>query len=414
MTTFDISARRACRLLNINKSTYYYKSHVSDFNIALSARIKEIDSVLVRYSYPRIHVLLRREGFAVIRRRVYRLNSLQGLNHVVRAGGKCFALVEGGALPVEFSYQLDSTVNSDFGGGLTKGFSAHPKADPATGVLHAIAYQPGQPNIQYFTIDTNGTAHAVAEISLPHMPEVHDIGLTERSVVILDLPVTFQPWRSEVSSFPYLWNADQPPRVGLMPRSGDTSKIQWFDAPSCFVFHILNSYDRGDDVIIDVCRHSKMFATDTRGVNEGRPVLARWTLNRNTSQLVETIIEDRGAEFPRINDFYQGLAYRFGYTASWRENVQFGPTMKHDLITGTTELHDYGTGRVALEPVFVPRPGAVAEDDGWVMSFVYDAERNLSDVVLLDAQNLAGAPVATVQLPVRVPFGFHGAWFADA
>ena len=80
MTSFGISARRACRLLKINKSTFYYKSHISDLNVTLSARIKEIASVRVRYGYPRIHVLLRREGFTVNRKRVYRLYALQGLN----------------------------------------------------------------------------------------------------------------------------------------------------------------------------------------------------------------------------------------------------------------------------------------------------------------------------------------------
>ena len=59
------------------------------------------------------------------------------------------------------------------------------------------------------------------------------------------------------------------------------------------------------------------------------------------------------------------------------------------------------------------RDGAVAEDDGWIMSYVYDAERNASDVVILDAQGFSDAPVATISLPVRVPFGFHGNWIAD-
>jgi putative transposase len=77
---FKISAPRACRLLKINKSTYYYKSTMSALNEALTARIKEIATVRVRYGYPRIHVLLKREGFEVNRKRVYRLYALQGLN----------------------------------------------------------------------------------------------------------------------------------------------------------------------------------------------------------------------------------------------------------------------------------------------------------------------------------------------
>jgi carotenoid cleavage dioxygenase len=63
--------------------------------------------------------------------------------------------------------------------------------------------------------------------------------------------------------------------------------------------------------------------------------------------------------------------------------------------------------------LFVARPDAKAENDGWVLAYVYDQNRDASDVVILDAQDFEGLPVATVELPVRVPYGFHGNWIAD-
>ena len=50
------------------------------------------------------------------------------------------------------------------------------------------------------------------------------------------------------------------------------------------------------------------------------------------------------------------------------------------------------------------------EDDGWIMSYVHDATTDTANVVILDAQDFSGEPVATVHLPQRVPFGFHGNW----
>ena len=91
----------------------------------------------------------------------------------------------------------------------------------------------------------------------------------------------------------------------------------------------------------------------------------------------------------------------------------FGPAMKHDAVRQTTEIHDYGKGRMTAEPVFVRKPGAAAEDDGWIMSYVYDPKRDLSDVVILDAQDFAGEPIATIRLPVRGPGGCHGGWAPD-
>jgi flagellar hook assembly protein FlgD len=46
--------------------------------------------------------------------------------------------------------------------------------------------------------------------------------------------------------------------------------------------------------------------------------------------------------------------------------------------------------------VFVPSRPDAAEDDGYVMAFVYDAERNGSDVVIVHAQDFEGEPVATI------------------
>lgn len=332
--------------------------------------------------------------------------------NVVRAGDAWYALVEAGAYPVEFSYELESITRSNLGG-LTRGFSAHPKEDPVTGDLHALAYQPGQPNVQYIVVGRDGIAAVRCEISLPHMPQIHDIALTASSIVILDLPVTFKPTPNDSSSFPYRWNEKQDARVGLLPRSGDSAAIQWFAAPRCFVFHILNSYESGDTVVVYVCRHSKMFATDFRGTNERKPVLARWELNRRTATLTETIVEERGTEFPRINSAFEGLPNRYGYTAGWKENVQFGPIMKHDLMTGETEVHDAGPGRLSFEPVFVAREGATSEDDGWILDYVFDCDRNVSDVVIINARDFSSHPIATIKLPVRVPFGFHGAWSPD-
>ena len=51
------------------------------------------------------------------------------------------------------------------------------------------------------------------------------------------------------------------------------------------------------------------------------------------------------------------------------------------------------------------------EDEGWVMSFVYDEGSGKSEI--LDATDFSGKPVARIALPQRVPNGFHGSWIPD-
>jgi carotenoid cleavage dioxygenase-like enzyme len=156
-----------------------------------------------------------------------------------------------------------------------------------------------------------------------------------------------------------------------------------------------------------------MFATDPSGPSEGPSMLARWTLDRSSGRLSETILDERAPEFPRINGAFAGRPYQYGYTARAPDGGHDGPAIKHDLERRSSEVHDYGPGRITLEPVFVPRPDPRAEDDGWILSYVYDANRDQSDVVILDACDFGGDPVATIRLPVRVPYGFHGGWVAE-
>ncbi len=334
--------------------------------------------------------------------------------NVVDMGGRTYAIVEAGGLPVELTYGLESVARSDLAGTLQHGFTAHPKRDSVTGELHAVTYQPGLQAISYVVVGQDGRARTVADIPAPHCPMIHDTAFTARYAIILDLPVHFDMALVARGGFPFRWDDQMTPRIGLLPRSGDLKGLRWIEAPSCYVFHVMNAYDDGEQVVIDVVRHPKMFAREMRGPSEGRPILVRWRIDLHSGALSETVLFDRGLEFPRFNDARAGQSYRFGYTAAAGDHTQeFGDVFKHDLVSGTNQIHDHGPGRHTLEPVFVAREGATAEDDGWIMAYVYDEARKASDVVILDAQDFEGPPVAVVELPVRVPFGFHGNWIAD-
>jgi len=163
--------------------------------------------------------------------------------------------------------------------------------------------------------------------------------------------------------------------------------------------------------VMDVIRHPRSFDLHPNWPDEG----VRWTLDRARGLASERLLDDHKGEFPRINDAYGTRDYRFAYSAHWwGDRASNGPAYKHDVRAARTEVHDFGPGCAAMEPVFVPRVGATDEDDGYVILYVYNAARGASEVVILAAQDFAGAPLAVVELPVRVPFGFHGAWVPDA
>ncbi|QYC40822.1 Carotenoid cleavage oxygenase [Nonomuraea coxensis DSM 45129] len=346
--------------------------------------------------------------------------------HVIGLAGRTFATVEAGALPYELSYELETIGSCDFGGGLPGGFAAHTHADPVTGELHAVAYFFGWDHHQHLVLGPDGTVRQVRDIPIADAPMLHDFALTERYVVLYDLPVTFSMEHAEKGApLPYAWNEAHGARIGLLPRAG--GETRWFDVEPCWVFHTVNAYDDGDEVVVDVIRYPKRFV-DARLDAGGAPTLDRWRIDPASGKVAQTRLDDRAQEFPRIDERRTGLPHRYGYTAAARElndivsphdteledlpDAAFDNTLiKHDLVRGTQEARQFGRGAYVGEPVFVPE--GEAEDDGYVMTLVNAPDRGAADLVIVSARDFTGEPVATVHLPARVPLGFHGSWIAD-
>ncbi len=339
--------------------------------------------------------------------------------NVIGHAGSTFALVEAGARPVELSYELDTIGRSDFGGTLPNGFTAHPKRDPDSGELFAAAYHWALPGVQYVVVGADGRVRKLETISVPGGPMMHDMSITANHAVLYDLPVTFDLDRAMAGgSFPYAWNPGYGARVGVLPREGTGPDVRWFEVEPCYVFHPLNAYDDGDDrVVLDLVRHPRMFDRDRNGPNDGPPSLWRWTVDLAAGTVHERQLDDRPVEFPRVDERLVGRPHRYGWAASLSSGDDLGfdgsSVVKYDLATGASDTHEFGPGRSTGEAVFVPADEASGEDDGWVMSLVYDASADRTDLVILDAADLAAAPVATVHLPARVPYGFHGNWIPD-
>jgi carotenoid cleavage dioxygenase len=377
------------------------------------------------------------------------LNGVGPNTNIISHAGKTLALIEGGVANYELTDELETVGPCDFDGSLPGGYTAHPKRDPETGELHAVSYFFGMGNhVQYSVIGADGRSRRRVDIEVGGSPMMHDFSLTEKHVVFYDLPVTFDasqvvpatvprylrtPIKLVVSAligrvripdpivarmdrasgsnarFPYAWNPKYPARIGVMPREGTAAEVRWFDVEPCYVFHPLNAYDDGDNVVLDVVRHPKMFDRDFSGLNEGPSVLHRWTVDLNAGKVREDQLDDHGQEFPRVDERLVGKQHRFGYSVTIEHGPGAGESLlKHDLVRGTTVVHTFGNGRQPGEFVFAPSHPDAAEDEGVLMGFVYDPTTQKSDLTLLDAATLD--TVGAIHLPDRVPVGFHGNW----
>jgi carotenoid cleavage dioxygenase-like enzyme len=78
-----------------------------------------------------------------------------------------------------------------------------------------------------------------------------------------------------------------------------------------------------------------------------------------------------------------------------------------DTLTGAEDLYHFGNGAAAGELIFAPRVGGTDELDGYALTLVHQAGSGETELVVFDARDLPGGPLARVKIPFRIPSGFH-------
>ena len=323
--------------------------------------------------------------------------------NVIGLAGKTFALVEAGARPVELSEELATICHSDLGGTLPHGYTAHPKVDPATGDLHAIAYHWALPHLEYVVIGADGLVRTVQPIEVEGGPMVHDCSITQKWAVVYDLPVAFDLEMAMGGRFPYSWQPERASRVG----SGAAGRRRRRSLVRGRALLRVPSDER-----LRRRRHRGARRRALRpGVRPG-PHLA----GRLRGPLGPLASRHRHRSRPRRRPAAMSPSSSRGSTsaesAARTDTATAPPAPTASTATssavswcgpissaGATDVIDLGPGRVSGEWVMVPRADDAAEDDGWLMTLVHDVATDLSELVVLDA----GAPERGTGRPRATP-----------
>ncbi len=315
---------------------------------------------------------------------------------------------------------LDSLGPDDFGATLPCRMSAHAKVDERTGELLFFDYGPVPPYMRYGVIGPSGALSHLVDIDLPGPRLPHDMAATEHYSILMDLPLVADVAAARQGRHKIVFDPLLPARFGVIPRHGSGDEIRWFEAEPCYVYHSINAWEDGDEVVLDLCRVNKP-APRRDAVGPLAKMLSylrldahlyRYRFNIRTGTVTEGALDDDNTEFPTMNVAMLGRPTRFAYAMriSPEPTLLFDGIVKYDTASGAEDRHWFGPGRWGSEAPFAARRGAVDEDDGYVVSFVHDQNEDRSEVVVLNARDLAAGPVARVLLPARVPLGFHAAW----
>ena len=208
-----------------------------------------------------------------------------GNTNIVWHAGKLLALMEA-ALPTELAAgTLATLAEYDFGGRLPGPMTAHPKIDPETGEMLFFGYSPMPPYLQYHVADRRGVLvrSEVIDVAWPSM--MHDFAITRDHVIFLLCPLVFSFENVADRGGVFSWEPERGTRLGIMPRSGGNEAVRWFDTDPCYVFHPMNAYTDGEEIVLDVARYGRLdfmtpqAARDPSYGGENEAHLHRWRID---------------------------------------------------------------------------------------------------------------------------------------
>ncbi len=357
--------------------------------------------------------------------------------HVVRLGDQLLALWEAAEPHALDPHTLETRGLSRLDGLLKPGeaFSAHPRFDPG---------HHGEPRMITFGVKAGprstirlmefasegpqaGQLLADSSHSFKGFAFLHDFAITPNWAVFLQNAVAFNPTGfvlGQKGAAQCL--SSKPGEAGqfwLIPREGGSQAGRQplqIPAPEGFVFHHLNAFEdaAAGELVVDsifypdfptIAPGVDFRAVDFDTIPAGQLMRCRIDLAAGTAR--SELLEPRTCEFAMVNPGKVGLEARFSWmavTEAEQGNAPLQALEKLDLASGERQLWSAAPRGFVSEPVMVPRPGASAEDDGWVLCLVWNGARCASDLVILDAASLA--ELAVLELPLAVPHGLHGSW----
>ncbi|KAG6695904.1 hypothetical protein I3843_09G117900 [Carya illinoinensis] len=310
---------------------------------------------------------------------------------------------------------LETVGRYNFDNQLHSTMIAHPKVDPVTKELFALSYDVIQkPYLKYFRFSQDGKKSPDVEIPVPVPTMMHDFAITENFVVIPDQQMVFKLQEMIRGGSPVMYDKNKKSQFGILAKNArNASDIIWVESPDTFCFHLWNAWEEpeSDEVVVIGSCMTPPDSIFNECDESLKSVLSEIRLNLKTGESTRRPIisesEQVNLEVGMVNRNKLGRKTRYGYLAIAEPWPKVSGFAKVDFSTGDVKKYIYGDRRYGGEPFFLPRdPNSEKEDDGYILAFVHDERTWKSELQIVNAMNLRLE--ASVKLPSRVPYGFHG------
>ncbi|MGF1603171.1 MAG: carotenoid oxygenase family protein [Thermosynechococcaceae cyanobacterium] len=345
---------------------------------------------------------------------------------VIALPDRLLALWEGGQ-PHALDLDTLNTQGLDNLGSLSseQAYSAHPKRDPKTGDIFNFGVSYGKKaSLHLYRSDKTGTIQRQNTVPLDHLPMIHDFVLAGPYLLFCISPLSLNPLPLMAHLKSYSDCLNWKPELGTQILVIDRNTLEVVsrsEAEPWYQWHFSNGTlnDHGL-LVVDVARYPD-FSTNqflkevASGQIKTEAPSALWQLivNPKTGKLEEAnAVLDRDCEFPVVSPNEVGQASRHTYLSLRRQDAPrtdlFGTIGRFDYQTGELTEADLGAHCYGSEPIFAPDPDHPGL--GWVLTVVFDCDRNQSEVWIFDSAHLNEDPLCRLALPSVVPMGFHGTW----
>jgi carotenoid cleavage dioxygenase-like enzyme len=351
-------------------------------------------------------------------------------------GGKLWALKEDSPALVMDPATMETVGFEKFGGKMTgQTFTAHPKIDPKTGNMIAIGYAASglcSDDVTYYEVSPEGELVREKWFKVPYYCMMHDFGITEDYLVLHIVPSIGSWERLEQRKPHFGFDTSLPVYLGIIPRRDDMKQedIRWFKRDNCFASHVLNAWQEGTKIhfVTPEAKNNMFpFFPDVNDAPfnpmEAASRLTDWVVDlaSNGDEFAEiTRLTDTVSEFPRIDDRFTGVKNRYGWGLEMdlSRPVELKSGSATGMLMNCLFLKDFETGAeqhwwcgpvsTLQEPCFIPRERDAHEGDGWIVQVCNRLDDHATDLLLFDALDIEKGPIATIHVPIRLRFGFHG------
>lgn len=347
-------------------------------------------------------------------------------------GNRLYALGESD-LPYEVRVTPNGDIQTlgrtDFNGKLFMSMTAHPKVDPNTGETFAFRYGPMPPFLTYFRFDSKGNKHKDVPIfSMLNPSFLHDFAITKKYAVFTEIQIGMEPMQMIMrGGSPVGFNPTKVSRVGVIPKyANDEKDMKWFEVPGFNIIHAINAWDEvdenGNETIVMVAPNILCAEHVLDRLELAHALVEKVRIDLKTGVVSRQPLSAGNLDFGVINPAYIGRKNKYVYAAVGEPMPKITGVVKMDVSVGrdqrecTVGSRMYGPGCYGGEPFFVardPEDANADEDDGYLISYVHDENIGESRFIVMDAKSPGLDVVASVKLPRRVPYGFHGLFVSD-